>query len=57
MIVRFMDTIILISAVITAASTAAIAVELIFDWSVVWPELQAYLRSWGLGGATSTAQL
>ena len=45
---RFVDFIILLCALITAGSTFAVAVELIFDWTVVWPEVMETLKGWGL---------
>lgn len=45
---RFVDFIIVVCAIVTAGSTFAIAVELIFDWSQVWPDVMQLLRDWGL---------
>ena len=47
---RFVDFIIVVCAIVTAGSTFAVAVELIFDWSQVWPEIVQLLRDWGLDG-------
>lgn len=50
--VRLADFLILICAVITAGSTFAIAVELIYDWSKVMPMIE---KTWG--GLESTTFL
>ena len=49
--VRLADFLILICALVTAGSTFAIAVELIFDWSKVSPMIQKWV------GLDSTALL
>jgi hypothetical protein len=51
MMVRLADFLILICALITAGSTFAIAVELIFDWSKVTPMIEKWV------GSDSTALL
>ena len=49
--VRLADFLILICALVTAGSTFAIAVELIFDWSKVTPMIERWV------GLDSTAFL
>jgi hypothetical protein len=46
--VQFVDFIIFLCALITAASTFAIAVEVIMGWDQAWPVIEGLWRDTGL---------
>ncbi len=55
--VRMIDVVFLVCAVTTALATSAIAVEMIFGWSQVWPQMNTLLSDLRLPGLTATAQV